>query len=100
MLAIMLRLGPEIDISEYALAAIALILIAATAVLWLRSYLRSRHIGWLLLAVGLIVDALGNLAVSSYLWACLGGFSIFAGSLLLCRDLGKARSIVRSEDAK
>ena len=79
-------------LDERVLGVIALILLAGTLFLWFRAYARSRANGWLLLAVGAVVAAGGNVLEISYLWLVLGGFLVWAGSLVLCRDLRRPRS--------
>jgi hypothetical protein len=87
MLAMILRLGFSLELDESVLAAITLLLMAGTSVLWVRAYARSRRPGWLLMSAGALAFAGGSWVAPSFLWSALGGFLIFAGSLVLCMDL-------------
>lgn len=83
-------LSYAIHIDEGILATMALFFIGGTLVLWIRSFARSHRPGWLWMAAGIIVPTAGTFLESTYLWALLGGVLLFAGSMMLCRDLRKA----------
>lgn len=94
MEAIVFRLGFEFEIPEDILGPIALIFVAGTVLVWVRSYLRSRHVGWLLMGVSITLPALGPWIADSLIWSAAGAFLLFAGSLTL---LAGMRTNVRHE---
>ena len=91
MEAIVFRFGFEININEPILGAIALIFVAGTMLVWIRSYARCRRFGWLLMAVSIALPAAGVWIAESYMWSAAGAFLLFAGSLSILAEMRNGR---------
>jgi uncharacterized membrane protein HdeD (DUF308 family) len=86
-------------LDEQVQASISWLCVIGTVIVWVRSYVRSRRGGWLLMAASMGAPAMGLMLAyffprtplgvfcAWFPWLAIGSFLLFVGALSLCRDL-------------